>query len=147
MPDYDIDTGFEAEDAEFRRGVGARPQREALFHSLSPLGETLSRRVSVRPGKVFLFQAFALPPDRRIFVNIVSFGVLDGRRGADLYIQRMTLGGAESWELTFEKPQMLITLPGVYRFELESADMLGGDMRLEYFSWDVPQPPVFPVFR
>ena len=43
----------------------------------------------------------------------------------------MTLGGAERWIMSAERPQMLINLPGVYRFELEDEDMLGGDLHLE----------------
>jgi hypothetical protein len=97
----------------------------------------LSRLITVSPGKVFFFRAFNIPADRSISFQAVSLGVgeLPGGGGRDLYIQPMTLGGADKWTLTPGNPQLLLRLPGVYRLLLSNEDMLG-ELWVEYLIWD-----------
>jgi hypothetical protein len=151
MPD--IVTGYELD-------VGsASGEFEALFSPDTPLGQLYSPRVEIKPGKVFKFIAFNLPEDGEIRMLTVSPGSLESQShrhcmynpdfipGVDLYYQRMTLTGEANWTLTADNPQMLVSLPGLYRFKLKSETMLGGDLRLEFYSWDVRHPPFFPVLR
>jgi hypothetical protein len=124
----------------------------ALFTPETPYGALYSARVDIRQGKVFLFHGHNVPEGRSIYMCSVSPGSFrpgphDPPLGADVYIARMDLGGAGSWAIDAAHPRLLVSLPGMYRFELEDPDMLGGDMRLEYRSWDVPWPPFFPVMR
>lgn len=127
----------------------------ALFTPDTPFDQQYSDRVDVRAGRVFLFQAYNLPPDRRIFACSVSPGILrgtaqsyaGGRPGFDAYMRRMDLGGEEAWTIDEGHTRLLVSLPGVYRFELEDLDMLGSELRLEYLCWEASPAPFFPVMR
>lgn len=135
MPD--VITGWQTEDFS-RAPSGPGTPHHYLFTPDSPLDQIYSRRVTLSDGLLYLFRAYNLPVDRRIYMNLVSAehagSKADGEPlfGRDLYIQRMTLGGPEKWILTSDSPQMLVNLSGVYRFELENLDMLGADLCLEY---------------
>lgn len=133
---------------------------KALFDSLSPLDQLYSDYLMISADKAVFVQAHYLPDNRRIYVNMVSsVNVPGGPRPdcapnelfgstMDLYIRRMTLGGADNWILNADNPQMIITLPGVYRLELEDLDMLGHDLRVDYYAWDIGRAvPAFPVMR
>jgi hypothetical protein len=138
MPDVDLmDRGFER--VRFRLG------NTPLFTPDSPTDRLYSSQLSIGPNKNYMFRAHGVPEGRRIFLEMVSKAFLEKDSPMDLFYQTMTLGGAEQWVMSRERSQMLVTLPGVYRFRLENEDMLGGDMQLEYYFWDGP-PAVFPVY-
>ena len=136
MPD--VNTGWQTEDfTRVPRGPGTPFQY--VFTPDSPPDRLFSGRVMLPEGRMYLFRAFNVPAGRSIFMNWVTpeYGgagpFLDAPiHGRDMYVQRMTLGGADNWILSAERPQMLVNLPGVYRFELEDYDMLGQDLCLEY---------------
>jgi hypothetical protein len=107
--------------------------RKYIFWPQSPVDQIFSRRVVLTEGWLYLFQLHGVEPDRRVFMNRVTVERdEDLFFGRDVHVQRMTLGDPERWILAIRRPQMLVNLPGVYRFELENADMLGGDLTLEY---------------
>jgi hypothetical protein len=149
--------GYAAEPGDLLLAPGAKPVNQPLFCPLTPAGEILSRRFFVRPGDVFFIRAFNLLDDYKIFTNFVSIG--QGAQpvnhaqlatpvvGQDIYTQRMTLGGADNWILTSSNPQMLISLPGSYRLELESPDMLGEDLWVEFTAWKQDGPLAAGVVR
>jgi hypothetical protein len=151
-----VNTGYEVND-----GFGpSRPKdlgRKTLFNQNTPLEATYSEVVPITPGLAFFTQAFFLPENRQVHVNLVSMidGIQDGYAHGELYrpgsifnIQRMTFGGAENWVIDPEHPQMLITLPGTYMFEVSDPDVLGQDFRLEYYTWFMGSiPSAFPVMR
>jgi hypothetical protein len=125
-----------------------------LFTPDSPLGQIFSDRVEVRPGKVFMFRAHDLPEDRSVYACSVSPLVLRhpwprplSWPAVDGYLARMTLGGADAWTLDAGHPLLLVSLPGLYRFELEDPDVLDGPFRLEYAFWGADPAPFFPVMR
>ncbi|MDR1872027.1 MAG: hypothetical protein LBS60_08970 [Deltaproteobacteria bacterium] len=149
-------TGWEAEDSFSRKQEG----RTVLFSPDSPLEQVYSDYVIITSGKACMLQAHNLPDNRKVFTNIITSQIMPlashcnaasstfFTNVADIYIQRMTLSGADNWILTADNPQMLITLPGVYRFEIEDTDMLGGDFRLDYYMWNIERiNPGFPVTR
>jgi hypothetical protein len=156
---FEIDTGFELgqEGPVQISGTTWHP----LFTEQSPLGQVWSPRVEIRPGKVYMFQGHNIPEDRKIFVNMVTPLVVGRSRRkdgslaeqvSDAYWSRVTLGGAETWTMDRDHGLLLISLPGVYRFELEDEDMLPKDelgkaLRLEYQYWDAQPLPFFPVMR
>jgi hypothetical protein len=141
-------TGFLDQEGPAVRRL-AESRHRVLFGPESPADQLYSDYVFVTLGQRIMLQAFHLPAGKAVFTNMVSTGT--GRSGGlpmDLYIQRMTLGGADKWIMREDNPQMIISLPGVYRFELEDESILGQDFRLDYCSW-MSDPPVpdFPVMR
>ena len=141
MPD--VITGWRSDElSRVPRGPGVT--FKYVFGPDSPPGQIFSRRVLLTENRLYFFRAHNVPDGRSIFLNWVSLEhsePLDGCQtpdalppGRDVYIQRMTLGDPDRWILTAERPQMMINLPGVYRFELSDEDMLGGDLCLEYSS-------------
>jgi hypothetical protein len=136
----EVNTGFLAEDVS-RGPTGPGTPHLYVFTPDSPPGQVLSRRIVLPEGHLHLFRAYNMPPGRSIWMNIVSqeFATpLSGQLldsplpGRDLYMARMVLGGADKWVLTETRTQMLVNLPGVFRFELENADMLDDELCLEY---------------
>jgi hypothetical protein len=127
----------------------AKLTRRPLFTRDTPIDQIFSDWVEVDIGSALLFTAYNLPEEGEIFFNWVSKGSYDsvnhghncgqpqfvGRPAADLFRIRMTLGGADHWKLTGLQPQRLVTLPGVYRLELGSEDLLGQELHVEYNKW------------
>jgi hypothetical protein len=129
-----------------------RATEKALFTPETPAGEIYSHRVTIVPGEAILVTGYNLPPERSIYLNRVSVGSYAAprgepcdyraqgrapREGVDLFTGRMVLGDPEAWVLSREKPQMILPIPGRYRFELEDEDMLGGDMQVDYIKWQL----------
>lgn len=129
-----------------------RALEKILFSPETPAGEIFSPRVTVSPGEAILVTGYNLPEDRSIYLNRVSVGsyaVPHGepcdyrtqsarpRDGVDLFTGRMVLGKPEAWILSTGRPQMILPVPGRYRFELEDEDMLGGDMQVDYIKWEL----------
>ena len=136
--------------------AGYNPQpavtANVLFSPDSPLGERFSARLNILPGMAYLVSAYNLPADRKIFLNQISTGTLPGRekaegwtpnRGQDFFMQRFLLGGADRWTLSERQPQILLLVPGRYRFELEDEDMLGEDLQVEFYAWELAKTPVY----
>lgn len=123
-----VSTGWSLETPASR--AEAIPARY-IFWPRSPVDQIFSRRVILTEGWTYLFQLHGA--DGRVFMNRVTVESDDDLfSGRDVHVQRMTLGDPEDWILSPERPQMMVNLPGVYRFELERPDMLGGDLTLEY---------------
>ena len=150
-----IRTGYETGKGQ-GPSAGFRPQpgvtANILFSPDSPAGERFSARVDILPGNAYLVSAYNLPPDRRVFLNQISTGTLPGRekadgwtpnRGQDFFMQRFRLGGERRWTLSESQPQILLLVPGRYRFELEDEDMLGDSLQVEFYSWPLAQTPVY----
>jgi hypothetical protein len=130
-------------DGNFDKVARVRPLNVVVFSPHTPGEQTFSERITIPLGKAYFFRAHDVPDGKSIFINGVSLAAsvpLGGGgcfppegycEGPDLRVQRMTLGGADKWVLTAEFPQVLVNLPGIYRLELESPDMLG-DLYVEY---------------
>jgi hypothetical protein len=139
----EVSTGYSVGEP-VRWPSGPRTVHSYVFTPDSPLGQVYSHRVVLVEEMLYLFRVYNIPDGRSIYMNLVSQenagpppggGCLPGEyptAGGDLYLARMTLGGADKWIISAQRPQMLVNLPGVYRFELEDEDMLGADLCLEY---------------
>ena len=132
MPD--ISVGHQLGDTgRIPHGCGAG--YEYVFGPRSPLDQIFSRRIVLPEGFLHFFRVHNIEPGRRVFMNLVTVATdADFMCGIDTHVQRMTLGDPERWILSLQRPQMLVNLPGIYRFELENPDMLGADLVLEYSS-------------
>jgi hypothetical protein len=84
----------------------------------------------VSPGFAALVTAYNLPAGGTVSVEAVVTtdyraarqGRVDGAQ--DVRSFRPTIGGAENWELDESHPQMIIALPGSYRFFLSDPELL-----------------------
>ena len=142
----DVVTGYLADDLGRADRVPI-PRHQYVFSPDRPPASRFSRPVVLAEGRLHLFRAYGLEAGERIFVNAVSRGSLappwersgsdPPDSGVDLYVQRMTLGGAANWEFSAERPQLLINLPGLYRFELEFDEMRNSGICLEYLAVSV----------
>ena len=138
----EISTGFLAEDLG-RVANAPLPKHNYVFSPDSSIQSRYSRPIILGEGSLYLFKAYGLGDEDRIYVNSVSRGsprsydrvMLEGPDpGVDLYVQRMTLGGEASWVFSPARPQLLVNLPGLYRFELGDDSMIGSNICLEYLA-------------
>jgi hypothetical protein len=154
-----VNTGYES-GTNFGPQKGPTLSPMALFDPNSPLDCQFSDTLRITSGLAVFVQARNLLENRLVYVNSVVLANPKAvvtpdnvqaslYRASDvLYIQRMTLGDESDWALTSDNPQMIISLPGNYMFELSDLDILGADFRLDYYTWEIPfSIPVFPVHR
>jgi len=59
-----------------------------------------------------------------------------GKSGQVIFTKRMDLGSQDYWKITSERSQIIWAVPGMYQLELESTDMLGQVMQVEYSMWE-----------
>lgn len=131
----------------FNQGVPKTGAIE-IFTPRTPLDQTLSYPIWVLSGEVVVIDAYEMPANRSIFVNNVSVASYQplsgdntngyqmmfwqGRGPVILFHKRMDLGNPEYWKLTDTRTQLLIAIPGTYQLELESEDMLGSTLQVQY---------------
>jgi hypothetical protein len=140
----DIVTGFELGVGQPGHVVaprGSEFQRAVLFSPESRPDQKFSRRVEILPGMAALFTCHNLPPNRVVYTNQVVVGLASGQ-GTDFYRIRMKIIDPEKWVFTRDAPQKIVSLPGVYRFELDAVDVLGEDFLMEYMTWRLADRPV-----
>lgn len=151
------------DSAQYAHSLGVQ-----LFHQLSRLGEVFSPPLRLKPGEAAFIDVYNLPEGGEIYTNriiIGSFAVpcggtcpppLKSTQGDNIIMaeKRMTLGNPDAW-IFYNRPsagegerklqvQMVITLPGDYRFELSDEGLLGQDMILEYRKFDLDKVPGLP---
>lgn len=131
-----VTTGYELEYGPRERPIGP-VGRQILFNADEHSSEAVSAMVIIASGSAGLFTVYNMPDGKTISTLMVSIGTFGGPRvpsacaplrvghlPVDQYSIKPTILGAASWVLTSDNPQMIITLPGSYRFALEDTDML-----------------------
>lgn len=122
-----------------------------IFTPETPLDQDLSHTIELAPGRTICFDVWNMPSNRVIYINRVVVGSFQpltcdnsnryamrffrGRGAEVLYRKRMDLGNPEYWKLTSERTQLITAVPGTYQLELESTDMLGQLMRVDFTIW------------
>jgi hypothetical protein len=115
---------------------------ELLFGPDTVAGETFSRRVPVVPGTALSLACFNFPEGGAVYTWHMFTGLDTESAPADMYRARMSLGGAGLWVFTPESPQKVVTLPGMYRFEMSDAGMTDGGFAMECRTWRLSECPV-----
>jgi hypothetical protein len=110
------------------------------------MGRTFSDRVPLAPGEIMILTDHNLPEGFSVRACMAvtatescgpsrfpgnEYGGAPG--GVDLYVDPVALGGPGDWTITPERPQMVVSLPGIYRFELSDQEALGRDFLLELY--------------
>ena len=103
--------------------------RIVLFDSDDIISREVSDVYPVSPGMAALVTAYNLPTEGSIHVEAVV--VNDYRKPSvgfapptDVRRVRPTIGGPDNWVIDADHPQLLIALPGTYRFVLSDPDLL-----------------------
>lgn len=136
----------------------ARGVNIPIFTPETPLDCDLSYVIELQSGRTISIDAWNLPENRTIYINRVVVGSFQpltcdntnryammsfrGKAGQVIFTKRMDLGNKDYWKLTSEKSQIIWSVPGMYQLELESTDMLGQVMQVEYSLW--PNMPGMP---
>jgi hypothetical protein len=111
-------------------------QRESLmggpfkiFDAHDYKDEDISKIYSIQHGEALLVSAFNMPEEGEIFVEMVITSVPDwGRRAAPHMVEvisaKPTIGEPDNWVIDETHLQLLIQLPGSYRFILNDESMV-----------------------
>jgi len=130
----------------------ARGVNIPIFTPETPLDCDLSYVIEVQPGRTISIDAWNIPENRAIYINRVVVGSFQpltcsntnryammffrGKSGQVIFTKRMDLGSQDYWKITSDRSQIIWAVPGMYQLELESTDMLGQVMQVEYSMWE-----------
>jgi hypothetical protein len=124
-----VSTGYYMPDP---RGGGAVPPggRITVFDAHAPGREPISLPYTVREDMALLLTAFNMPAGGQMHTELAILSVPEPGPGrpfpgyVDIRAMRPSIGGADNWVIDGDHPQMLIALPGTYRFVLSDPCLL-----------------------